>query len=98
MFPFTHRDQIKGSRGEPLPEPNEGLPDSHRPSGICPRCNKQSSFAVLGSLPVTFDASYSIGMDGSREPELLDRVSSLICRHCQQGVVVVEEEWVGESP
>lgn len=33
-----------GKGGEILPEPHEGLPDSSRPSGLCPRCGKQSSF------------------------------------------------------
>jgi hypothetical protein len=91
------KESRKGKREEPLPEPNEGLPDSHRPSGLCPRCGKQSSFEIVGSLPVTFDSSYSYG--GERyEPNIIDRVSSLICRHCKQGVVVVEEEWVGDAP
>ncbi len=46
---------------------------------------------------MTFDSSYTY--DGARyEPVMIDRVSSLICRHCRQGVVVVEEEWVGEAP
>jgi len=91
------KEPREGKREEPLPEPNEGLPDSYRPSGLCPRCGKQSSFEVAGSLPVTFDSSYLY--DGERyEASLIDRVSSLICRHCKQGVVVIEEEWVGEAP
>jgi len=89
----------KGPRGEVLPPDNEGLPDSHRPSGLCPRCGKQSSFEIAGSLPVTFDyETYSVGSDGTYRHDLIDRVTSLICRHCLQGVVVVEEQWVGEKP
>jgi len=94
---FGKNEEKKGKRDEPIPEPHEGLPDSHRPSGLCPRCGKQSSFEVLGSLPVTFDSSYYILGDGNHEPTLIDRVSSLLCRHCKQAVVVVEEEWVGEE-
>jgi hypothetical protein len=89
---------VKGAREEDLPEPNAGLPDSDRPSGLCPRCGKQSSFEVAGSLPVTFDSSYMLNHDGSQERTIIDRVSSLVCRHCKQGVVVVEEEWVGDAP
>lgn len=94
----SDKDKPHGKRGEELPEPNEGLPDSYRPSGLCPRCGKQSSFEHAGSLPVTFDSSYLLIDDNQRQRTLIDRVSSLICRHCNQGVVVVEEEWVGDSP
>lgn len=97
LFPFGKRIK-RGDRGEPLPEPNEGLPDSYRPAGICPRCGKQSSFEVVGSLPVTFGDSCMVGPVGITEKESLDRVSSLICRHCNQGTIVVEEQWVGDTP
>jgi hypothetical protein len=96
---FKRNDTRKGPRDEVLPLQHEGAPDSYRPSGLCPRCGKQSSFASAGSLPVTFDHEvYVAGHDGSREPVLIDQVTSLICRHCQQGVVVVEEQWTGEAP
>jgi len=44
MFsPIFFKDKTrKGKRGEDLPELHEGLPDSHRPSGLCPPCGKQS--------------------------------------------------------
>lgn len=87
-----------GSRGEPLVEPNDGLPDSARPHGLCPRCGKQSSFDSAGTLPVTFDGSVVVSHDGSRRREGIDQVSSLICRNCGQGTVVVEEQWVGGHP
>lgn len=97
MFRDT-KSKRKGERGEILPEENEGLPDSHRPSGLCPRCGKQSSFEIAGSLPVTFDyETYLQGRDGSVSHMEMDRVSSLICRHCRQGVVVVEEQWIGDE-
>jgi len=100
MFMFGESDpKRKGPRNEVLPPENEGLPDSHRPSGLCPRCGKQSSFDIAGYLPVTFDyETFAVERDGSRAHDQLDRVASLLCRHCHQAVVVVEEEWVGDEP
>jgi len=89
----------KGPRGEVLPEQNEGQPDSHRPSGLCPRCGKQSSFQVIGSLPLTFDYETAIAnRDGTYEHDSNERVSVLICRHCKHGVAVVEERYTAEEP
>lgn len=96
MFNPFARKSNKGSRGEPLPEPNNDLPDSNRPSGLCPRCGKQSSFAIAGSIPVTFDGGYVRNHDGSSERTLTDQASSLVCRHCGQAVVVIEEQWIGD--
>lgn len=93
---FRRNDKVTGPRGEELPVPNEGLPDSHTLSGLCPRCGKQSSFENIGSLPATFDASFLVQYNGESTPTLIDRVSSLVCRHCHQAVVVIEEEWVGD--
>ena len=90
--------QSKGSRGEPVPEQNEGLPDSSRPSGLCPRCEKQSSFECIGHLPVTFDGGYLVERNGTQTPTHSDRASVLICRHYKQGITVLEEQWVGENP
>lgn len=98
MFNLFKKDTVKGKRNEDLPIPNEGLPDSYRPSGLCPRCGKQSSFEIIGSLPVTFDGGIAYKPDGRTEITYSDRVTSLVCRHCKQGTVVVEEEWVGEAP
>lgn len=97
MF-WSRKDTTIGKRGEELPLPNEGLPDSYKPSGLCPRCGKQSSFENIGFLPVTYDSGILVSPDGDHEQDIIDRVSSLICRHCGQGVVVVEEEWVGDFP
>lgn len=89
----------RGNRGEVLPEDNKDLPDSHCPSGLCPRCGKQSSFENAGSLPVTINYdTYSVDYEGHRSHDSTDQVTSLICRHCNQGVVVVEEQWVGDVP
>lgn len=97
MFIFGKKQEL-GSRGEPLVEPNEGLPDSHRPHGLCPRCGKQSSFDTAGALPVTFSGSVVASYDGSHRRDVIDQVSSLVCRNCSQGTVVVEEQWVGDQP
>jgi hypothetical protein len=96
---FDTEPKRKGQRDEILPRENDGAPDSHRPSGLCPRCGKQSSFEIAGSLPATIDyETYAIGSNSEQQYDLIDRVTSLICRHCKQGVVVVEEQWVGENP
>ncbi len=88
----------KGPRGEPMPEPNEGLPDTYRLSGMCPRCGKQSSFDIGGSFPITFDGGYSIHIaDNKQQPTYNEQCSVLICRHCSQGTAVIEEQWIGET-
>ena len=91
-------DKLKhrGQRGEILPQPHEGLPDSERPSGLCPRCGKQSSFEALGSLPLTFSLDvYSHGHDRTVSNPHVDQVTALRCRHCRQGLAVVEEQYIG---
>jgi hypothetical protein len=95
MWPFA-RHVDKGKRGEPMPAQNDGPPDSETPSGLCPRCGKQSSFEIMGSLPLTFDGGALINHDGSRTATHNERASVFICRHCNQGVAVLEEQWVGE--
>lgn len=41
---------------------------------------------------VTHDGRYALNYDGSRSPAIeLDRATILICRHCTQGTVVIEE-------
>lgn len=94
---FFKQEKKIGGRGEPLPVENDGPPDTYRPYGLCPRCGKQSSFQILGFIPVTFDGGYILERDGRQIPTHIDQVSSLICRSCGQGVVVVEEQWVGEA-
>jgi hypothetical protein len=88
-----------GKVGEKLPEKHEGLPDSSLPYGLCPRCQKQSSFEVGEPQPVTFDPqSYLAARDGNTIPVHHDQVCVLYCRNCKQGVVVVEEQRVdGQS-
>jgi hypothetical protein len=95
MF-FGKKKTATGPRGEPLPLENDGPPDSERPSGLCPRCQKQSSFEYINSLPLTFDGGYIIGRGEPNQPTFNERITLLICRHCNQGVLVLEEQWIGE--
>ena len=93
---FGGRKHSVGKTGEKLPEAHDGLPDSTRPQGLCPRCLKQSSFDVVGSQAVTFDPeSYIAEKSGGTTRVHIDQISVLYCRNCQQGVVVVEEQLVG---
>lgn len=94
----SNEPKEKGKRGEKLPQKHEGLPDSFRPYGLCPRCNKQSSFEITGSQPVTFDSLLIVHDTGETEPLVIDQATVFICRNCKQGTLVIEEEWVGESP
>ena len=94
---FGGRKRSVGKTGEKLPEKHEGLPDSTLAYGLCPRCEKQSSFDVAGPLPVTFNPdSYSVGHDGAHTPVHVDQASILYCRNCRQGIVVVEEQRVDD--
>ncbi len=88
----------KGQREEELPQDHDGLPDSRNPYGLCPRCNKQSSFDILGSLPATFDSGYIVNNSGQNRRTLIDQVTSMECRNCHQPVIVIEQEYVGDSP
>src|SRR5688572_8011776 len=97
MFNFKKKE-IKGQRGEALPEDNSGLPDSSNPNGLCPRCNKQSSFDIIGSLPATYNSSFTISFSGQHDRTLIDKVTSMECRNCHQPVVVIEQEYVGDIP
>jgi len=68
MFRLFDRPKHKGERGEVLPEPHDGLPDTFRLGGLCPRCGKQSSFEYAGSLPFTVDETCALNRDGTQEP------------------------------
>lgn len=99
MFKIFKRSNIvKGPRNEDLPLTHEGLPDSYRPNGLCPRCGKQSSFEKIGELPVTFTGGTVYMPDGKKYRSFSDKVTCLLCRHCNQGVVVIEEEWIDNQP
>lgn len=90
MLP-TDDTERRGPRGELLPEAHEGLPDSTTPSGLCPRCGKQSSFDIQVPQPVTYDGRYAVSHDGTKSQLILDRIAVLVCRHCNQGTAVIEE-------
>lgn len=88
-----------GNRGEELPADNYGYPDTHIPSGLCSRCNKQSSFEVIESIPISFTGTfYSGGRNAQPERSFDDQVSLLECRSCKQIMVVIEESYINETP
>jgi hypothetical protein len=94
---FSNKKTIKGSRKEDLPELNDGFPDSTKPYGLCPRCNKQSSFETLGILPATFSSGILLSPDGNNKRDFYDRVASMECRNCNQPVIVLEEKFIGDK-
>lgn len=88
-----------GDRGEELPAENYGYPDTHIPSGLCSRCNKQSSFDVVVSIPVSFSGQvYSTGYNTKTERDYNDQISVLECRGCKQRMVVIEEKYINDTP
>jgi hypothetical protein len=92
---FGEKKRSVGKTGEKLPEKHEGLPDSGLPHGLCPRCQKQSSFDVVGTQAVTFDPDLILVERGSGgAPIAVDQVIVLYCRNCKQGIAVVEEQCV----
>jgi hypothetical protein len=94
---FGGKKRSIGKTGETLPEKSEALPDSTLPHGLCPRCQKQSSFEVAGTQAVTFDPDLILvepGGSGTAIP--VDQVSVLYCRNCKQGIVVVEEQRIAD--
>lgn len=95
---FGNSTEKTGARGESLPEANEGLPDSSRPHGLCPRCGKQSTFEFSCSAGVTFGGARLLTGEGAGQRDVIDQVSVLLCRGCGQGTVVVEEQWTGDAP
>lgn len=96
---FKKSNILKGERNEDLPLTHDGMPDSYRPNGLCPRCGKQSSFETIGELPVTFNGGMVHPSNGGPPyPSCSDKVICMVCRHCHQGMVVVEEEWIDDHP
>jgi hypothetical protein len=90
------RKKTTGKRCEPMPENHDGPPDATYPAGLCPRCEKQSSFDYVHSLPLTFDGNYSVNEYEQKTPTFYERATVLICRNCRQGVAILEEQWTGE--
>jgi len=91
-------DSARVGRNGETERGSEALPDSTTLSGLCPRCGVYSSFAQAGDLPIAFEGFCTVEFDGTRNAVRAEQVCSLICRHCQQGVAVVEEKWVGGVP
>jgi hypothetical protein len=96
MFGWLFRNKEIGARGEAIPSRHDGFPDTSTLAGLCPRCKTQSSFELSGSLPVTFSSLVALGRDGSQVRVPNDQVVVLICRHCDQGIAVIEEQMTGE--
>ncbi|MFY0608595.1 MAG: DUF4145 domain-containing protein [Cyclobacteriaceae bacterium] len=86
----------KGQRNEELPHEHSDFPTSSNPQGLCPRCNKQSSFEYIGELPATFGTATTIS-HGQNTKDYYDKVSSLVCRNCNQPTIVIEERLMGDS-
>lgn len=81
------------------PLTHDRLPDTYRSNEICPRCGKQSTFEAIGELPVTFNGAMVHPSDARKSyPDYSDKVTCMICRHSNQGVVVLEEKWIGSHP
>lgn len=91
--------KIVGERGEELPAHNDGYPDTHIPSGLCSRCNKQSSFEIVTTIPISF-SGHVISSGYNKEPQRSydDQVSVLECRNCKQRMVVIEESYINDTP
>lgn len=54
---FGAKNKHVGERGEELLFKNDGFPDSRLPHGLCSRCNKQSSFDIISSTPISFSGT-----------------------------------------
>lgn len=74
------------------PKSADALPDSEEPHGPCPRCDRVSSFTVRSHSPISFTSR--MAMPGQNR-DFDQRVAMLECQGCGQGVVVVEDKFVG---
>ena len=60
-----------------MPLENDGPPDSDRPSGLCPRCEKQIAASSTSThCRSTFDGGYIIGRGEANEPTFNERIHS----------------------
>jgi hypothetical protein len=84
-----------GNRNGQLPPKSaDALPDSDEPNGPCPRCGRASNFTVRMQAPISFNRSITrAARDEVRHSE--QQVSALDCQGCGQGIVVVEEKFIG---
>ena len=100
---FGNKQKKTGERGEELPLDNEGFPDSRLPHGLCTRCNKQSSFDIISTTPISFNGSiYSSSVNGYRDNQVKrdheDQVTILECRNCHQRMIAIEEKYINDEP
>jgi hypothetical protein len=86
----------KEHREEYLLVENDGFPDSEKPYGLCPRCNKQSSFEIQSKIPATYGTGIIVGNRRAKR-DTIDRVTSLECRNCEQPIIVFEEQFIDEK-
>lgn len=99
IFGNSSSNKRTGDRGEELPAHNDGYPDTHIPSGLCSRCNKQSSFEIVSTVPISFSGNvYSAGYNSEPQRSFDDQVSVLECRSCKQRMVVIEESYINDTP
>lgn len=79
------------------PDPDR-LPDSTDPNGPCPRCGRVANFQSCGVADVTFKhGGYAMNPNGTRERLASQRVAILECSGCNDRIVVIEDELVGEG-
>jgi hypothetical protein len=82
----------------PVEHRNLGLPGSKHREGLCPRCNKQSSFELVGDIPLTFSGLRLIERDGSQTPVANSWSTVLLCRNCKEGISIIEVEYKFPAP
>jgi len=98
-MPLFRKNQKTPPVADAAPEPltpRAELPDSTNLSGTCTRCGFKSSFAVVSTQGITH-SGFAMERDGSRSRIEVERVAVLYCRHCEESLVVLEEQWIGNS-
>ncbi len=93
-MPFFPRNLV-----DPDPVPNPDTPpDTADPTGICPRCGRNSNFKGMAPpIPLSFTGMELEGPGGT-ELDPAERVSGLLCLGCGMATAVIEEKWVGQHP
>lgn len=73
---------------------SKGLPDTSHRAGTCPRCGLQSSFEVAGAIAISFNPDLFVldQVGEGQSPLPTEQVAVLICRHCNQGMAVFENQ------
>jgi hypothetical protein len=96
---FFSRKNSNPTVAEATPQatPKAELPDSTSPVGTCTRCSVKSSFSVVARHGITHSGLLVTEPSGHASPHYVEQVSVLLCRHCDESVIVLEELWVGEQ-